>query len=149
MKTGQVNPDRPLVGPSVDTFVGCFVASPRRAENKEISPCGCSRGGSRGGARGPTRGATGGSTCGSNFAFACSVCRPSIQSLCLTTRRKGIFHVQNLSNMLLNYSQCTTPLQGTTTLFDQTCARDPGQNAKLTYGPYHPGVLVVFSADHC
>ena len=24
VKTGQVNPDRPLVGPSVDTFVGCF-----------------------------------------------------------------------------------------------------------------------------
>ena len=28
VKTGQVNPDRPLVGPSVDTFVGCFVGSP-------------------------------------------------------------------------------------------------------------------------
>ena len=27
MKTGQVNPDRPLVGPSVDTFVGCFVGA--------------------------------------------------------------------------------------------------------------------------
>ena len=35
MKTGQVNPDRPLVGPSVDTFVGCFVGSPRRAENRK------------------------------------------------------------------------------------------------------------------
>ena len=36
VKTGQVNPDRPLVGPSVDTFVGCvvgaFVGSPRGAE---------------------------------------------------------------------------------------------------------------------
>ena len=62
VKTGQVNPDRPLVGPSVDTFVGCFVGSPRRAENREISPRGCSRG--------PTR--------GSNFAFACSVCRPFV-----------------------------------------------------------------------
>ena len=28
VKTGQVNPDHPLVGPSVDTFVGCFVGSP-------------------------------------------------------------------------------------------------------------------------
>ena len=28
VKTGQVNPDRPLVGPSVDTFVGGFVGSP-------------------------------------------------------------------------------------------------------------------------
>ena len=28
VKTGQVNPDRPLVGPSVDAFVGCFVGSP-------------------------------------------------------------------------------------------------------------------------
>ena len=28
VKTGQVNPDRPLVGPSVDTFVACFVGSP-------------------------------------------------------------------------------------------------------------------------
>ena len=35
VKTGQVNPDRPLVGPSVNTFVGrfvgAFVGSPRRA----------------------------------------------------------------------------------------------------------------------
>ena len=61
VKTGQVNPDRPLVGPSVDTFVGCFVGSPRRAENREISPRGCSRG--------ATRGAT--------LAFACSVCGQS------------------------------------------------------------------------
>ena len=28
VKTGQVNPDRPLVGPCVDTFMGCFVGSP-------------------------------------------------------------------------------------------------------------------------
>ena len=28
VKTEQENPDRPLVGPSVDTFVGCFVGSP-------------------------------------------------------------------------------------------------------------------------
>ena len=80
VKTGQVNPDRPLVGPSVDTFVGCFVGSPRRAENRKIGPRGRSRGGSRGGTRGatrgPTRGATRGSTRGSSFAFACSVCRP-------------------------------------------------------------------------
>ena len=27
-ETGQVNPDPPLVGHSVDTFVGCFVGSP-------------------------------------------------------------------------------------------------------------------------
>ena len=44
VKTGQVNSDRPLVGPSVDTFVGCFVGafvgSPRRAENREINPRG-------------------------------------------------------------------------------------------------------------
>ena len=71
VKTGQVNPDRPLVGPSVDTFVGSFVGSPRRAENRELSPRGCSRRG----ARGPTRGATHGPTRGSNFAFACSVRR--------------------------------------------------------------------------
>ena len=62
VKTGQLNPDRPLVGPSVDTFVGCFVGSARGAEDREISPRGCSRGGSRGrtcGATcGPTRGAT-------------------------------------------------------------------------------------------
>ena len=36
VKTGQMNPNRPLVGPSVDTFVGCFVGAfvgtPRRAE---------------------------------------------------------------------------------------------------------------------
>ena len=36
VKTGQVNPDCPLVGPSVDTFVGCFVrafvGSPGKAE---------------------------------------------------------------------------------------------------------------------
>ena len=58
VKTGQVNPDRPLVGPSVDTFVGCFVGSPSRAENREISPRGCSRGQTRGATHGPTRGAT-------------------------------------------------------------------------------------------
>ena len=64
--------DEQLVGPSVDTFVGCFVGSPWRAENREINPRGFSRGGSRGRTRGPTRGATR----GSRFAFACSVRRP-------------------------------------------------------------------------
>ena len=34
VKTGQLNPDRPLVGPSVDTFVG----SPRRAEKQGNQP---------------------------------------------------------------------------------------------------------------
>ena len=55
--------------------MGCFVGSPRRAENREISPRGCSRGGSSGRTRGATRGPTRGATRGSNFAFACSVCR--------------------------------------------------------------------------
>ena len=88
VKTGQVNPDRPLVGPSVNTFVGRFVGgfvgSPRRAENREIKPRGScrgrsrgrSRGRTRGSTRGPTRGATRGPTRGSRFAFACSVSRP-------------------------------------------------------------------------
>ena len=82
VKTGQVNPDRPLVGPSVDTFMGCFVGSLWRAENREISPRGCSRGSSRGrtrgATRGPTRGATRGPTRGSRFAFACSVRGPCL-----------------------------------------------------------------------
>ena len=71
-----MNPDRPLVGPFVDTFVGCFVGSPRKAESREISPRGGSRGGTRWATRGPTRKATHGPTRGSNFAFASSVCRP-------------------------------------------------------------------------
>ena len=77
MKTGQVNPDRPHVGPSVNTFVGTFVGSPCRDENKQINPRGGSRGRTRGATHGPTRGATR----GSNFAFACSVHRPFLGGL--------------------------------------------------------------------
>ena len=36
VKTGQVNPDRPLVGPSVNTFAGAFVGSPRSRGNETI-----------------------------------------------------------------------------------------------------------------
>ena len=81
VKTGQVNPDRPLVGPSVDTFVGCFVGSPWRAENREIS--------SRGGSRGRTRGATRGPTRGSRFAFACSVRRLCVWSASFRPTQTG------------------------------------------------------------
>ena len=80
MKTGQVNPDRPLVGPSVDTFVGCFVGVPEGPKTGKSAPRGCSRGGSRGATRGPTRGPTRVPTRGSNFAFACSVLSPSFAS---------------------------------------------------------------------
>ena len=68
VKTRQVNPDRPLMGPSVNTFVG----SPCRAENREINPRGGSRGRTRGPTRGPTHGVIRGATRGSKFAFACS-----------------------------------------------------------------------------
>ena len=82
VKTRQVNPDRPLVGPSVNTFVGrfvgAFVGSPRRAENKENQASWVPVVGALVGdlSRGRTRGATRGPTRGSRFAFACSVSRP-------------------------------------------------------------------------
>ena len=55
VKTGQVNPDRPLVGPSVDTFVGGFMGRPWRAENRESALVGALVGPLVGGLVGPSR----------------------------------------------------------------------------------------------
>ena len=54
-------------------FVVAFVGSLDGLPTGKINPRGRSRGHSRGRSRGPTRGPTR----GSNFAFACSVCRPA------------------------------------------------------------------------
>ena len=70
-RTGEPRPS--TRGPLRGHLRGRFRGESLKAENREISPRGCSRGQTRGATRGPTRGATRGPTRGSRFAFACSV----------------------------------------------------------------------------
>ena len=82
VKTGQVNPDRPLVGPSVNTFVGAFVKSSRRAFSTKTgkpSLVGLSWALSWAGSWGHSWTHSWGHSWGHSWAnlfFACSVCRP-------------------------------------------------------------------------
>ena len=86
-KTGQVNPDPPLVGPFVATFVGCFVGSPR-LKTRKSAPRGCSHGGSRG----RTRGATGGPMRSwVNFRFRLLCVSPTTSSgINLVLQKRGL-----------------------------------------------------------